>query len=114
VHAGGRERSRAISRTAAAAGAAVETIDPPRPKCGSVTARAVVVAPSIPVTRTWCTETVWFDGGAASRAAAATSSAGGPISARRRSSTAGASDRRKLACRQPKLGPNVASSECRV
>ena len=106
---------RANSRTHAAAGEAVETTDPPRPKWGRVIARAVIPRPSAAATLTRCTETVSFDGDAASRAAAATSSAvARRLAARAASSSAGASDSRKLARLQPKLSPNVASSEWSV
>ncbi len=66
-------------------------------------------------TLTRWTETVSFDGDAASRAAAAISSGAGVGQLpRAASSSAGASDSRKLACWQPKLSPNVASSEWSV
>ncbi len=105
---------RANSRTHAAAGAAVDTTDPPRPKWGLVIARAVTISPSTARAITRWTDTVWFDGDAASRAAAAISSGAASDSCSRRSSSAGASDSRKLALWHPKLSPNVASSECSV
>ena len=106
--------TRASSRTHAAAGDAVETTDPPRPKWGRVTARAVIPRPSAVAALTRCTEIVSFYGEAASRAATATSSAVAVARCSSRVSSAGASDSRKLARLQPKLSPNVASSEWSV
>ena len=57
------------------------------------------------------TDTVSADCGAAARVVAASSSAEAPTSSFSRASSAGVSDSRKLAERQPKLSPNVASSE---
>ena len=105
---------RANRRTQAAAGAAVETTEPPSPKWGRVIARAMTISPSTARVTTRWIETVSFDGDAASRAAAWTSSGVAVASCSSRSSSAGASDRRKLALWQPKLCPNVASSEWSV
>ena len=61
---------RANRRTQAAAGAAVETTEPPSPKWGRVIARAMTISPSTARVTTRWIETVSFDGDAASRAAA--------------------------------------------
>ncbi len=98
----------------AAIGAAVDTTEPPRPKCGSVRARTWTVSPPVERTVTRWTDTVCAEAGAACAAAAASSAAEAPARSWSRSSSAGASDSLKLAAGHPKLSPNVASSECSV
>jgi hypothetical protein len=88
---------------------------PPSPhsSIGRVVAVTVTCPPS-PWASITCTETVFGDDGTAAWAAASICSGEAPTSARTRSRTAGASDSRKVHSSQPKLSPNVRTSECSV
>ena len=108
-------RFRASSRTAAAAGDAVETMPPPRPQrsCGCVTLRARTVRSPRVTSQRW-TETVVADGGDAERAASAIRSSLAPARSLRLSSTFGGSESAKVTFLAPKLSPKVRTSECSV
>src|SRR6185295_14536326 len=108
-------RPLASSRTAAAAGAAVETTPPPRPHASidSVTARTRTDRPP-PDASTRCTETVLPEGGTASPARRWISPSGASPSSRSVARRSGDSESLKLASLQPKLSWKVRSSECRV
>ena len=89
---------------------------PPSPQ-SSIGARdrrhAHGVAAAAAASTAWM-DTVFGDEGAARARGGLDLLVGAPISPRTRSSTAGASDRRKLHSRQPKLSGKVRTSECSV
>ncbi len=105
---------RASSRTAAAIGAAVETIEPPRPNYGSVRARTVTDRPSASTARTRWTDVVSDDGGTASRAAAETWPPDASTSCLQPLQQPRGQGQPEAHLGAPKLDPNVASSEWSV